>query len=261
MLHNLDSDSSKIIEAVRSTGVVVTEAMRLYVDYIVSNMKAIGTWDLCNAVYGFVGGTEGGHKWNWKDTRDVDAAFRLSFPNGMTHSTNGIVGNGTTQYAETFLNPSSSGLVLNNTHLAIYTRDDTQSNLGAISIGANLSGSIWQFGPSYSGTIFSDCYNTSTGRLSLALTNQRRGFWLQNRQSSTSHKILKNGIVLASNSTTGGSLPNTSFFLMAQSSNGVATNYSNRNIAFSTIGSGLTDTQAIQQSQIITNAQNILNRA
>jgi len=36
--------------------------------------------------------------------------------------------------------------------------------------------------------------------------------------------------------------------------------YSNRNFAFTSIGSGFTNNQSLQQSQIINNAQAILNR-
>ena len=120
MLQVLDSDSSKIIDAVRSTGVVVTEAMRLYVDYIVSNMKSIGTWDLCNAVYGFVGGTAASHKFNWKNPIDTDGAFRLSFlGGGWIHSSSGAKPDvsGTLSYARTYLIPSTM-LILNSTHLS-----------------------------------------------------------------------------------------------------------------------------------------------
>jgi len=67
-----DLDASKVIEAVRSTGVTITPAMRHYAHYLISNAKNIGTWQLSNAFYGFVGGTAASHKFNWKDLRDVE---------------------------------------------------------------------------------------------------------------------------------------------------------------------------------------------
>jgi hypothetical protein len=42
------------------------------------------------ALYPFVGGTAAKHKFNFMDARDLDAAFRLVFSGGVTHSTNGV---------------------------------------------------------------------------------------------------------------------------------------------------------------------------
>ena len=114
----LDVDASKVIEAVRSTGVTITPAMMHYAHYLISNMKNIGTWQLSNAVYGFVGGTSASHKWNWKDLRDVDGAFRLTFINtgDIIHSSNGVSFGGTNGYADSNLLPS---LNLNNTTGAV----------------------------------------------------------------------------------------------------------------------------------------------
>ena len=272
MLHNLDSDSSKIIEAVRSTGVVITEAMRLYVDYIVSNMKAIGTWDLCNAVYGFVGGTAASHKWNWKDLRDVDTAFRLTYVVGVTHSANGMQGNGTTGYANTNLSANLQ-LSINSTSLILYTNSisvsGTDIDLGFIRAsgvdrGFSLSSNVNASGLN----AFSRNYTFPLNGLST--TTITKGVFISNRTSSTDSKLFVNGSISATNTTanTYTSFVNmgltnlgTTFFLLGENQEGSLVNPSPRPQQFASIGAGLTDTQAIQQSQIVTNAQNILNRA
>jgi len=58
---------------------------------------------ICLAIYPFVGGTADAHKWNLKDPRDNDSAFRLSFFGGWTHAATGAKPNGTTGYAKTFI--------------------------------------------------------------------------------------------------------------------------------------------------------------
>ena len=56
------------------------------------------------ALYPMVGGTASAHKFNLKDPRDLDAAFRLVFSGGMTHSSTGVLFNGVNGYGNTFLN-------------------------------------------------------------------------------------------------------------------------------------------------------------
>jgi len=262
MLHNLDSDSSKIIEAVRSTGVVITEAMRLYVDYIVSNMKAIGTWSLCSAVYGFVGGTAASHKWNWKDLRDVDAAFRLTFPNGATHNANGISTNGTNQYLETNFNVST--LTTRDNHLSIYLKSVNASTTHHIIGASNSSISTSQI-LLISRTGVSTFLSSSNSNYQAFNSNQTNltGYLVGN-SNSTNIFLYKNGTEITGGRVVGSStvFPNLTLVISASKNtvSGVV-QHSAITTPFSTIGAGLTDTQAQQQSQIVTNAQNILNRA
>ena len=53
------------------------------------------------AIYPLVGGTASSQKYNLKDPRDLDVAYRLTFYGGWTHSSNGITGNYTNTYADT----------------------------------------------------------------------------------------------------------------------------------------------------------------
>jgi hypothetical protein len=253
-----DLDASKVIEAVRSTGVTITPAMRHYAHYLISNMKNIGTWQLSNSVYGFVGGTAASHKFNWKDLRDVDAAFRLTFFNSPTHNSNGVLWNGTTQYANTFFNGSTS-LTNTSTHLSYYTPTNNltgiQVPIGAIINSTNFLQLNFTSANFLSGTIASIVSYTPAST---------RGFTLGTRQSINSQRVFRNGDLIASSTVSGSNvLPNATLYLGARNNPTIlsADFYSSHTASFSTIGSGLTDTQAQQQSQIVINAQNILNRA
>ena len=262
MILIIDSDASKVIDAVRATGVVITRPMIEYTHYLIKNMKAIGTWDLCNAVYGFVGGTADSHKWNWKDLRDVDAAFRLTYSGTVTHSANGMQGNGTNGIANTFLSPSTS-LTANNTHLSIYFNNNIQGDI--IDISSSESGRTreFTFTSGYTGFgCISDMYDVNNGRL-IGTNTRYDGYFISNKISNISHTVYRNSSPIGFKSAISGLiLPSISVKLMAFVELGFnATNFSNRRQAFTTIGAGLTDTQAQQQSQIVTNAQNILNRA
>ena len=81
------------------------------------------------ALYPFVGGTASTHKYNFMDARDLDAAFRLTFSGGWTHSSTGAKPNGTNAYADTYLQPSVS-LSQNSTHLSYYSRTNLSLDYG-----------------------------------------------------------------------------------------------------------------------------------
>jgi hypothetical protein len=72
------------------------------IDNLVIGLKADGIWTNMTAIYPFVGGTATTHKYNLKDPRDLDVAYRLAFSGGWTHNANGITGNGVNTYADTF---------------------------------------------------------------------------------------------------------------------------------------------------------------
>jgi hypothetical protein len=60
------------------------------------------------AVYPMVGGTATTHKFNFMNSADTDAAFRLAFSGGWIHTSNGAKPNGTNTYANTFCLPTST---------------------------------------------------------------------------------------------------------------------------------------------------------
>lgn len=86
---------------------ITDNTQRSAVNTLVTSLKGYSIWTKLNAIYPFVGGTASTHKWNLKDPRDLDAAYRLSFSGGWTHNANGITGNGTNALANTFYGTST----------------------------------------------------------------------------------------------------------------------------------------------------------
>jgi hypothetical protein len=74
------------------------------VNSLVIGLKADGLWNNMRALYPIVGGTASTHKWNLKDPRDLDVAYRLQFNGGFTHNANGFNGNGVDGFANTYIN-------------------------------------------------------------------------------------------------------------------------------------------------------------
>jgi len=87
---------------------ITNVTQKIAINDLVVGLKADGLWTNMKAIYPFVGGTASTHKWNLKDPRDLDAAYRLSFSGGWTHNANGITGNGVNAYAETYNNSAFS---------------------------------------------------------------------------------------------------------------------------------------------------------
>jgi hypothetical protein len=105
---SFDPDAQAFITAAGITNSTQQSA----IDNLVVGLKADGIWTKMKAIYPFVGDTATQHKYNLKDPRDLDVAFRLSFGGGWTHSSNGALSNGVNAYADTFLIPEN---VLSNT--------------------------------------------------------------------------------------------------------------------------------------------------
>ena len=129
-----DADALAFLSAAAITDPTITSAICT----LVTSMKANGTWAKCSAIYPMVGGTATTHKFNLKNPLDTNAAFRLSFVGGWTHSSGGALPNGTNAYANTFLNPTTT-LLLNSHSFGIYSR--TNNVTGSRVYGA-LSGVI-----------------------------------------------------------------------------------------------------------------------
>jgi lysophospholipase L1-like esterase len=100
----LDLDAKAYITAVGLTD----SAQISSVDTFVKNLKSNGLWTKMYAVYPFIGGTASAHKWNLKDPRDLDAAYRLTYNGTATHNSYGIDWpSSNTINANTHYNPNS----------------------------------------------------------------------------------------------------------------------------------------------------------
>ena len=151
----IDPDAQAFITAAGITDATQKNA----INRLVKNYKGVGDlnasvdlWTGSKAIYPLVGGSATSHKFNLKDPRDLDVAFRLAFSGGWTHSANGALPNGTNAFADSFVSPSTH-LSLNNVHLSYYSRTNISANqceIGSI----NGATSAFYLIYSYSGSGF-----------------------------------------------------------------------------------------------------------
>lgn len=251
-LASTDRDALAFLEAAQ---IYNTNQQRAIVN-LVRSLKRVGLWSKMKAIYPFVGGTATSHKFNLKDPRDADAAFRLTFSGGWTHSSTGADPNGTNGYADTLLIPSTN-LTQNTTHLSLYLRENLQeasSDIGALGTGTSrlLINARW-----IDGIHYTDQYNFSTNRIATALSDCR-GLLISSRTTSTSFKAYRNGLQIGSTNTSSSS----GFSTIGNSVviSGTTGNFSSKEVAFATIGDGLTDTDATNLYNIVDLYQRRLGR-
>ena len=130
-----DADANAFIAAAAITDTTQKAA----IDKLVVDLKGYGIWTKMKALYPFVGGTASQHKFNLKNPLDIDAAFRLVFNGGITHSATGVKGNGTNGYYQTFLNPASTFSPASGGSMFIYNRNNTAigNDIGCLQSGVN----------------------------------------------------------------------------------------------------------------------------
>ena len=251
----VDPDAQAFITA----AAITDPTQQAAINTLVVDLKGYSIWTKMKAVYPFVGSTASQHKFNLKDPRDLDAAFRLVFSGGWTHSVNGALPNGTNAYADTKLNLSTQ-TTLNDIHLGFYSR--THSTQNAVDIGAatdNINNYyLLQLTGSTTFYIINESAYITYPNFS---DTDTKGFYVGTR-SGTVVNGWKNGIKRATKSpATTAARPNQSVFLSAYNQGGASGLYSNRQLAFSSIGDGLTDTEALNFYTAVQAFQTTLGRS
>jgi len=257
-----DSDATAFITAASITSTTQIIA----ISNLVFDLKAANLWNKMNAIYPIVGGTENSHKYNLKDPRDLNDAFRLSFlGGGWTHNASGMTPNGTTSYADTFLTAATS-LSVSNGHLSFYSR--VQSLSGAnIEIGASINSSAiicaLAVGRSTNQSIFW-WGNQGAGTLAILSSSLSTGFFIGNQNGATAaaRNIYRNASVGTAasnyNNTSLGAIP--SITIGARNDAAGVDSFSTKQCAFASIGSGLTASEISSFNTIVEAYQTTLGR-
>jgi len=248
----LDYDSLLFLNAAGITDPTI----RLAINYLTFSLKVNGLWTKLNAIYPFVGGTAATHKFNLKNPADTDAAFRLSFVGGWTHSSTGALPNGTNAVANTFFNAATSGSQ-NSTSLSYYSR--TNSNLTEIEIGAAnnaTQGSLLEIR-----TTNVTYFRVNSGITYItAVDTDSRAFYMANRTASNVVNGWRNSTKVATGTVASTALFNGNTYLGALNESGVTKFYSRKECAFASIGLGLTATERTNFYTIVQAYQTTLNR-
>jgi len=248
-----DADATAFFTAASITDTTQKNA----VNTLVLNLKSANIWNKMKAIYPVVGGTAASHKWNLKDPRDLDAAFRLTFSTGWTHSSMGITPSNA--YAETFANLSTM-FTLYSAHYSYYIRNNTDTG---VDIGVTQASPYNVEGWSAAragGNAYGGFYNQDDACVKV-LNSDSRGFYVSSVTSSTNTFLRKNNSTLGT--TVAASSPaNTTIYIGAAhiASPNSAANYSNHEYAFVSFGDGLTVTDSANLYLAVQTYQTTLGR-
>jgi len=252
---SFDPDAQAFITAAAITNATQQTA----INTLVLGLKADNIWTKMKAIYPVVGGAAANHKYNLKDPRDLDAAFRLVFNGGITHSSTGMLPNGSNGYADTKLIPSTAIADPSSTHFSAYFRTTSNTNP---QIGADIiygtDGDTYADGesqyliPAGSTTCYYGLNTNNSYNFGLSFTDDATtlGLYVVTRYTANTIKVFKNNTLKTTGTdfNTPGA-PYISFYLMGMNQyypDGPLYNpyYGTRQLAFATIGDGLTDTDA-----------------
>lgn len=211
-------------------------------DTLVRGLKAAGTWAKCHVIYEMAGPTSDASKWNMRDPRDLDAAYRLTFFGSPVHAATGVQWNGTTQYATTYF--TFAGIPATSRHLCVYSRNNSTvsgGEMGRTSIQNGTFDGLFLYSGGNAFYYLSDLNGHS------AAAGPTTGLFVATRVG-TSAKLFRNGTQLRSATSTPVAAVSTAPLELGRA-NG---QYSNRHAAFYTAGEGLTDDEVQAHTAVIT---------
>ncbi|HEV2833633.1 MAG TPA: hypothetical protein VGW31_16755 [Hanamia sp.] len=122
-----DVDAQKFID---SSG-ISDNTNKLAVNDLIKQLKDSSLWTKFIAIYPMLGGTASTTKWNLKDPRDLDAAYRLTFNGNPTYTNTGVLFPTTSDFADTHLKDSE--LTYNDNAISYYSR--TQNTVSGYDMG------------------------------------------------------------------------------------------------------------------------------
>jgi hypothetical protein len=230
----VDPDAQAFITAASITDPTQQSA----INQLVVDLKGYSIWTKMKALYPFVGGSSSSNSYNLKNI----AQYQITWNGGVTHSSTGVLPNGTNGYGNTgFYFDSTTAL---SSHISTYIRTNTTSLACELGSG-NSSGSNECFIVRNGSTYLNNQCDSQTGRLNPSVTDAR-GLILNSRTANNSWKTYRNGSILGTGTLTNAYTGGSSYILNLFRRGGVGTNdlYSAKETAFASIGDGLTDTEA-----------------
>ena len=214
------------IAATSETDTTILNALNTFEQGLIDN----GLTGKFNAIYPFVGGDSFKHSFNFINT----LTFQLTFFGGWTHSATGALP-AFGSYANTGLTPSTT-LSLNDAHLSVYTRNNTNDG---VDIGSSVT---FPTRHCYLATRSVGNYigNINQATNSLVANANSQGWFTTSRTGVTTLTGYKNGTSILASVDVSTARSTQPIWLAARNLDGNIVNGSVRQQAFASIGSGLT---------------------
>jgi hypothetical protein len=232
-----DADAQAFITA----AAITDPTQQAAINTLVVDLKGYGIWTKEEAIYPMVGGTASQHKLNLKNPLDTDAAFRMTFHGGVTHSSNGITF-ATNGYADTKYLPSANSTT-SNVSGGAYSRTNLTADYALFgSLGFSFNGLL--ISPKTSSGLTYFCANNYIVDGAANFVTDTRGLFHVNRDSLTVTRLFRNGTSISTTTPSVSEAPAFAVYFGSRNYAGTAQSYFNGNLAFGFLGDTLTLTEA-----------------
>ena len=251
-----DDDAIAFFARVTAAGGTLSATEKTATNQLVLDLKANSLWTPMKAIYPMVGASAAACAQNLKSS-----SFTGTFNGGWTFASTGVTGNGTSAYFNSNLQPSSQ-LSLNSLHISYYSRTNSLTN--SIDMGSydalyayGIELALYRNSVSYAQKTY---LNINMASELLSGNQVPTGFFNGSRTASNVLKYFKNGSVIGSGTTSSINLSTQNLYIGASNELGIPRAFSSKECAFSSIGDGLTDTQASNLYTAVQAFQTTLNR-
>lgn len=238
---------------------ITNDTQKSAVNQLVLNLKSYNIWTKMKAIYPVVGGSASAHAVNLKSP----GTYNLTFSTGWTHSSTGMLPNGSSSYADTLLATSTAFAVDHNKHLSFYSRTNAVTAASSSSIGSdNATTGFCRFSIRQSGNSRASVFGGTNGTAIAAAETDSRGFYQASRMNATSSAFYKNGVNIANGASANGTtsqITQTLLIAAARSGAGIVY-YDNKECAFASIGDSLDATETANFYTAVQAYQTTLSR-
>lgn len=228
------------------------------INTLITRLKAENLWNKFHAIYPFVGNTANSSKYNLKNPRNTDAAYRLTWSAALNSSyfIGGVAPKN--MYANTHF--KANKLTAKNLHLSWYNRysiSGDQIEIGSFESGG---GQAWMQLDNSTNKFYATL-GKDNGITGTKNNTDNLGYFIAS--ATDSMKLFDNGTLLTKSkwSESTGYYNDDDIYLFGRNSNSVtADGYTSKSGAFATIGTGLTTEQAQTLTNIVDTFQINMHR-
>lgn len=246
-----DSDAQAFFTSAGITNTIQKNA----VNQFVLDLKSYSIWTKFYALYPFVGGNASAHSYNLINP----ATYQITWYGGVTHDSDGIIGNGVDARGDTGLNDASVTSI-DNYSFGMYSRTDIVET--SVDIGVADS-SLNSYSLFYTRRNSGGVKIISYSRFGTATTTSNSdslGLFHLSRLEPNLYRIYKNGTNFLSSTTVSLDKANYNYNILTRNIDGAYATYSTRNLALAFIAQGFTQAQMVNFNTAVTTFQTALSR-
>lgn len=226
-----DTDATAYFNRVTAAGGTLTNTEKSAVNTLVLSMKSNSIWNSMLAIYPMVGASAAACAQNLKSS-----SYTGTFSAGWTFSSTGVLPNGTSAFMNTGLAPSV--WTTSSQHMTFYSRTNLS---GDYDMGSYDAGSAKE--TALLAKLSNLAYWTLSNAFSTVSNTNGTGYYVVSRTSTTISKLFRNNTELGNQTTFNNGNNSTAIYISASNRPTGALGFGNKECAFSSLGTGLTDAQ------------------